>query len=362
MKRRILGILMAAVMCMAVGCGSKEAPSDGASNAQEPETEETVDAVQEENTTQEEAVVQEETAGEDGQASAWVPEKEITIVVPYEAGGNTDIPTRIFAQYMSKYSEKEVTITNIVGAGGRTGVKEVMSADPDGYTFVLQASGFAMQSALGVADFTYEDLDEVGYFLDSSMAIVVRADSAYETLDDLIEAAKAAPGNIKMGSVSGTLPLFGSLYLEEKNGITFNNVDLDGAAKATELLGSRIETYIDGFGAVKQYIDSGDFRCLAIFSDAAPAGYEDIPTLGQLGYDGYGYLKQNFGIWAPKGTDPAAISYVNNLLKQASEDEECIAALEAISYGVCYTTPQEHTAILEETYAAFVKAAEMIVQ
>lgn len=139
-------------------------------------------------------------------------------------------------------------------------------------------------------------------------------------------------------------------------------MDLDGAAKATELLGSRIETYIDGFGAVKQYIDSGDFRCLAIFSDTAPAGYEDIPTLGKLGYDGYGYLKQNFGIWAPKGTDPAAIAYVNNLLKQAAEDEECIAALEAISYGACYTTPEEHTAILEETYAAFVKAAEMIVQ
>ncbi len=359
MKKRFLGILMAAVMCMAAGCGSKEAPAEGDLGTQTTETEE-ADAVQEEDAAQEEAGQEEEA--EDGQASVWVPEKEITIVVPYEAGGNTDIPTRIFAQYMSKYSDKEVAITNIVGAGGRTGVKEVMSADPDGYTFVLQASGFAMQSALGVADFTYEDLDEVGYFLDSSMAIVVRADSSYETLEDLIEAAKAAPGNIKMGSVSGTLPLFGSLYLEEKNGITFNNVDLDGAAKATELLGSRIETYIDGFGAVKQYIDSGDFRCLAIFSDTAPAGYEDIPTLGKLGYDGYGYLKQNFGIWAPKGTDPAAIAYVNNLLKQAAEDEECIAALEAISYGACYTTPEEHTAILEETYAAFVKAAEMIVQ
>lgn len=162
MKKRFLGILMAAVMCMAAGCGSKEAPAEEDLGTQTTETEE-ADAVQEEDAAQEEAGQEEEA--EDGQASVWVPEKEITIVVPYEAGGNTDIPTRIFAQYMSKYSDKEVAITNIVGAGGRTGVKEVMSADPDGYTFVLQASGFAMQSALGVADFTYEDLDEVGYFL-----------------------------------------------------------------------------------------------------------------------------------------------------------------------------------------------------
>lgn len=358
MKKKILAIVLATVMCMAAGCSSKEAPAAPAEDTQKTETENVEDTAQEENA----EVPETEGEGEPEQAAAWTPEKEITIVVPYEAGGNTDIPTRIFAQYMSKYSDQEVTITNIVGAGGRTGVKEVMGADPDGYTLVLQASGFAMQSALGIADFTYEDLDEVGYFLDSSMAIVVRADSAYETLDDLIQAAKDNPGNVKMGSVSGTLPLFGSLYLEEKNGITFNNVDLDGAAKATELLGSRIETYIDGFGAVKQYIDSGDFRCLAIFSDTPPAGYEDIPTLGELGYEGYGYLKQNFGIWAPKGTDPAAIAYVNNLLKLASEDEECLAGLEAISYGVCYTTPEEHTAILEETYAAFEKAAEMIVQ
>lgn len=304
-------------------------------------------------------------AGESGTSQgngSWSPTKDITLVVPYEAGGNTDIPTRIFAQYMSKYSDVEVKITNIQGAGGRTGVQEVMNSDADGYTYVLQASGFAMQSALGIADFTYEDLECCGYFLDSSLALVVNGSSPYETLDELIQAAKDSPGEIKMGSVTGTMPLFASLYLEEKAGISFNNVDLDNTAKATELLSNRIETYIDGFGAISQYVDSGDFRCLALFSDEKAEGYEDIPTLGELGYEGYDYLRQAFGIWAPKGTDSAAVEYINNLMKQASEDEECIAALAEINYKPYYTTPEEHKALLKDTYAKFDEAAKTIVQ
>lgn len=349
--KKSLTILISAVMLLytLVGCGT----------GKEDENKEPVAQSGQQETAE---VPAEDNDGASESTDGWIPEKAITIVVPYDAGGNTDIPTRIFAKYMGEYSDVDVNITNIVGAGGRTGVKEVMNANPDGYMLVLQSSGFAMQSALGVADFTYEDLDAVGYFLESSLALVVSADSPYETLDDLIQAARENPGTLKMGSVAGTLPLFAAMYLEKENDVTFNQVDLAGGSKAPELLSNRIDTYIDGFGAVKQYIDSGDFRCLAIFSSTPVEGYENIPTLDALGYKNFEYLKQNFGLWAPKGTDKEAIAYINNLIKQASENEDCNSQLKEISYNAMYSTSEEHEAILETIYSDFSEAAARIVQ
>lgn len=293
--------------------------------------------------------------------TAWVPEQSITIVVPYEAGGNTDIPMRLFAQYMNKYSDQEFTITNIVGASGRTGALEVKDAEPDGYTLVLQSSGFIMQYGLGIADFTYEDFAPIGYWLDSTMALVVNSDSPYETYEDLVEAAKANEGGLRMGSVTGTLPLFGLTAIEEHEGITFNKVDLAGNAKAPELLSGRIDGYIDGFSSVKQYVDSGDFRCLAILSSTPQKGYEDIPTLADLGYEDIDYLKQDFGLWAPKGTPAEAIAYINGVIEQAAADPECIAELENLGYGTKYTPTEEYTQIMQELYAKFEEVAGSMV-
>lgn len=291
----------------------------------------------------------------------WEPEKKINFVIPYEAGGNTDIPARVFAKYMSKYSAQEVEITNQPGSGGRAGAKKVMNAKADGYTVLLQPSAYPMQSALGIADFTYLDFAPIGYWLDSSMVVVVNAKSDYKTMDDLINAAKASPDTIKMGSVTGTLPLFGVLAIEEQKGVTFNKVDLSGASKSPELLGNRIDGYIDGFGSVKQFVDSGDFRCLGVIDTRKIEGYPDIPTFDELGFTNFSYLKQDFGMWAPKGTPPEAISYINNLIKQASEDEECIAELAAMNYMPKHTTTEEYVAVMEEIYTEFQEAAKSVV-
>ena len=335
MKKIISALLAATMIWSLAACSSQEA-NESAS------TDETTDTTA--------------VSGE------WTPQKDFTIVVPYEAGGNTDIPMRIFVQYMNKYSDKEFSVTNIVGSGGRAGAMEVMKAEPDGYTLLLQSSGFAMQYGLGIADFTYEDFAPIGYWLDSTMALVVNADSSYETYEDLVEAAKDNEGGTRMGSVTGTLPLFGLTAIEQKEGVTFNKVDLSGSAKAPELLSNRIDGYIDGFSSVKQYIDSGDFRCLAILASEPQKGYEDIPTFADLGYTDIAYLKQDFGLWAPKGTPEGAVEYINNVMKQAAEDPECIAELEAQGYGTKYSTTEDYIQSMEEIYSKFEEVAASMVQ
>ena len=340
--KKILVLLLGLVMIVSlIGCG---APDDG-KKAEEPS-----DKVA-------------DNGKDDGEkpADAYVPEKEITFVVPFAAGGNSDVPARIFAKYMSKYSAKEVKVTNITGSGGRVGAKEVMKSDPDGSMLIMQPVGYPMQYALGVADFTYEDFAPIGQWLDSKLAIVVNADSEYKTLDDLINAAKENPETVKMGSVTGTLPLFAIIEVEMQKDIQFKKVDLAGTSKAPELLGNRIDGYIDGFGAVKQYVDSGEFRCLGIISDNEIVGYEQLDTFKELGYENYEYLKQAFGIWAPKGTPKEAVNYINNLIKQAANDPECIEELNKLAYSPAYTTVEAYTKAMEETYAAFQKTAKAII-
>lgn len=337
MKKIVLGMLLISSMLVMAACSQEEAP----------EVAETVST---------EGNAQAETT--DGE---YTPSKDIEFVVPFNAGGNSDIPARVFAKYMSKYSTVEVKVTNIVGSGGRVGAKEVMKADPDGSMLIMQPVGFPMQAALGVADFTYEDFAPVGQWLDSTLAVVVSEDSPYETMDDLIAAAKANPETIKMGSVTGTLPLFATLELEKQGDVTFHKVDLAGASKAPELLGGRIDGYIDGFGAIKQYVDGGQFRCLGIISDVEVVGYEHLDTFSELGFENYEYLKQAFGLWAPKGTPANIVEYINGLIEQAAKDPECIEELNKLAYNPAYNSVEEYTADMATTYKAFQDAAAAIV-
>jgi tripartite-type tricarboxylate transporter receptor subunit TctC len=176
----------------------------------------------------------------------------------------------------------------------------------------------------------------------------------------LVAAAKANPGTIKLGSVTGTLPLFAIIEIELQKKVTFNKVDLAGASKAPELLGNRIDGYIDGFGAVKQYIESGQFRCLAVISDTPVKRFEDIPTFTKAGFSNFGYLKQSFGMWAPKGTPPEAVQYINNLIYKAANDPGCISELEALAYSPAHTTVAEYTENMKNIYAKFKEVAKVI--
>lgn len=340
-KMKFLALMMALIMAVSVltACGGSAAPATPATEAAPQVTE---------------AAPVEEAPAE---VEAWAPTKDITFVVPYEAGGNSDIPARIFAKYMSKYASVSVNVTNIEGAGGRTGAQQAMEMDADGSVVLMQPVAYPMQYSMGVANFTYEDFEPVGQWLNSCLALVVNADSGIENLEQFVAKAQAAPGTVKLGSVSGTLPFFAAMYLQKESGAEYNLVDLS-QNKAPELLSNRIDAYIDGFGAVKQYVDSGEFKCIALFTDTEIASYEHLDTLAELNYEGFGYLKQCFGMWAPKGTPAEAVAYINGIMKQASEDPECVAELIAAGFGPAYMTVDEYTAFMAETYATFVEAAE----
>lgn len=272
----------------------------------------------------------------------WVPEKDITFVVPFEAGGAADIPARIVARYMDKYCDQTITVVNMPGSGGRIGAKEVMKSEPDGYTIMHVPVGWYMQYATGVADFSYEDFETITMWCDSWVGLVVNADSPYNTYEDFIAAAKEEENKITVGAVTGTLPVLAEMAIEQQEGVKFNMVDFGTGTKAPELLGGRVDAYVDGIGAVKSYIEGGQFRCLAIFAHDKVPGFENIPTTEELGYTDFDYLLQSFGLWAPKGTPTGAVEYYADLVRQVAEDPECQAELSSLGYGSTSMSPKDY--------------------
>lgn len=342
--KKLCAILLTIAMVMTLAaCGNAKTEAPAATPAA------VATSVPSDNAASEEAAVEN---------TGWTPKKDVTFVVGFDAGGAADIPARVMAKYMSKYSGVNVVVTNIVGSAGQVAAKQVMESAPDGYTLLHIPVGYYLQAALGNADFTYEDFSPVTMWCDSWVGLVVRADSPYETYEDFVAAVKEKPNTVMMGSVSGTLPQLAALAIQQKEDIAFKMVDLGSNNKATELLGGRIDAYIDGVGQVKQYVDSGDFRVLMAFAKDGTTipGFDGLKTAGSLGYTDFDYLLQSFGMWMSAGADAEVVQYWADIIKACSEDPECIAELNALGYGARHEEPADYAAIckavLEGTRAA----------
>lgn len=279
------------------------------------------------------------------------PEHDITIIVPYEAGGTADVATRLFAEYFAKEVGVAVNVINITGSAGALGAQELAKQDPDGYYLLVSAVGFPVAYAFGGHDFTYEDYAPVARYLSTFNCFCVRSDSPYTTFEEFIAAAQAnEAGFMKTGSLTNTLATMVLFAMQNDFDIKFSYVDLAGNAKSTELLAGRIDAYPDAFAQMKPYIDSGDFRPLAIMNSAGRyEAYPDIPTFAELGMD-YPELDQTWGFWTVKGTDPAIIDYLSSKIELALQSEELAAAWAKITYFPAYQDTEEYTEYLKLLY------------
>ena len=285
------------------------------------------------------------------------PTKNITIVIPFEAGGTTDIGFRVFAKYMQKHMPVNLTVINIAGAGGTIGCREVMSKPADGYTLVVQTGSFPMNHAIGTSDYTYEDFEPVSMIFSPYNALCVRTDSKYKTYEDFADAVKNDP-NFRYGVYTNS-PMTGMmLVFEDFLGVQFKNVVDLPSTKSTELLAGRIDAYADSFASMKPYIDSGEFRCLAVFTENRLEAYPDVPIFSEYGYD-YVVTEQCFGLWAPKGTPKEVVAYLDNAIAETCKNSSGLKdELANLCYVLRYEPTAQYTDWLSRIYPAWMKFAE----
>lgn len=279
------------------------------------------------------------------------PEKDITFIIPFGTGGGTDIAGRFFIAAIDEQIEDVNMIPkNVPGPAGSTGAKELYNSDPDGYTFLIAPAAYPVANITGKLEYTYEDYTQVAQFAKSNMALFVQADSPYNTVDDLVAAAKAQPGELKFGASMGTLLHFATLGFEEHYDIEFAKVAIGGATPmAPELQSGRIVGFIAAVGVGKPLVDSGDFRALAVYGDERNGALPDVQTFTELGSP-YSFT-QNLGVWAPKDTPQEIIDLIAEAAEKACAEEGFVSNMSNVGQKVSYLNGPDYTEVLKGAFA-----------
>ena len=285
-----------------------------------------------------------------GQAASY-PERLIKLVVPFPAGGPTDVAARLIAQAMSSRLGQPVVVENLVGAGGRIGAKAVAGASPDGYTLLL--GGTNVNAIIGAL---YKDIgfDPIASFTPvaavctDTMALAISPNLPPQTFDQFVQYAKDRPGKLTYGAVSGIYTQFAADFFKVKTGTEILFVPYKGGAPAiTDLLGGHIDMVFNNKSTLLTHFKAGKLRPLAVTSKARWPELPDIPTMQELGVTGFP-TEVWFGVLAPAGTPAAIVSTLNAAVNDGLASAEVRASLAELGLEAKIGSPQDLAAALGE--------------
>lgn len=293
------------------------------------------------------------------QAQAW-PAKTVKIVVPYPPGGSVDVVTRKIAAKLQEQTGQTFFVENKAGATGTIGLASVVQAPADGYTLAANDTTYALLPHIfKKLPFDHEkDLLPVSAFVFAPMAVVVKADSKYRTLADLIGAAKAEVNKVTYGTGgAGTTPHFVSEALGIAAGVNFMHVPFKGAGEATlGMLSGTIDFQIASTPGVMGNVKGGKARLLGVSGTKRLATLPDVPTFTEAGLKNFGLI--NFtGLWAPKGTPQAVVDRLQKELATAMASADMKAFAEGIASEPGYWDAATFAKDLSERTAYWGKVA-----
>ncbi len=321
----VLALLVVAVM----GCGVQEGTQDNQGTKEEAQSQEPA---------------QEETA--------WVPERQIEITIPFATGGGNDQIARKLAQIAEEkgFIDKPFSLVNKPGAGGAIGSTEVAQKVGDPYSLV-PISGMWWLTPLLSADVKLDvtkDFTPLASFAADTAVLAVPANSPYKTFDDVIAAAKANPGKISWGIAGPTSAELEIIQgIEQAKGVKFNVVPFEGGGDALKaLIGGHVDFGGRGPGSILKNVEAGLLRpIVTTYKDRVDA-FPDLPTLKELGVDvNYYHVR---GIAAPKDIPQEAIDYYADLFEKIANTDEWQSYLENRDSIIDYKGPNEFAEVVKE--------------
>lgn len=217
------------------------------------------------------------------------PSDPVQVIVPYEAGGATDQMVRVISQPIADgLGTEPLVVLNQPGGAGTIGTTRVVGASPDGYTLGVVAGGpLTVQPHYGRTIYSYDDVTPVARLAVAPIVLAVPASSPWQTLDDMIAAARTTPGSVRYASTGAGNPA--NLAMEKLDGaagIETTQVPFDSSGEAvTAVLGGNVEAAAGVASGFVSSLRSGKLRLLANLGSVKGAGYETVPTLAELGHD-----------------------------------------------------------------------------
>lgn len=251
------------------------------------------------------------------------PSKPITVIVPFAAGGGSDVFVRIFQNAIRKNDlcPQPIVIKNIAGAGGTIGSRTARNAKPDGHTILCLHDGIYTAEHYGNADWGPDDFEPIAATGRSGVVVAVKEDSPYSTLHELMEDARDRPYQLVYGTNLGAPNHYSALFLQNgKSGAKFRFTQTGGGAKRlAQLKGGHIDLTGFSIAEYQQFKDAG-IKALASLGEQRESSFPNLTTALEQDVQATHDLVQFW--WAPKDTPPDRIAYLQNMLSQAMGTKE----------------------------------------
>lgn len=279
------------------------------------------------------------------QAQAAFPERPLTLVVPFAAGGSTDVVARVIAEKMSEDLGQQVVVQNVAGAGGSLGAGNVARADPDGYTILMGTVATHALNPLILKSKPYDaeaDFAPVSLLVVVPNVLVVNPQLPAKSVEELLALLKAEPDKWSYASSGNGTPLHlsGELF-KSMAGVTMEHIPYKGSGPAlNDVLGNQVSIMFDNLPSSSAHIKAGTLRALAVTTSTRAPSFPDIPTMAEAGLPGYETYTWN-ALFAPKGTPKDVVDRLNAAAVKAMADPGVAERMKEFSATIVASSPEE---------------------
>lgn len=288
--------------------------------------------------------------GGGSQGAESFPDRPVTVIVPYEAGGGTDTGARVLQPYVEEELGGSLEIVNITGGSSFTGWTELVNSEPDGYTVGFLVSPNLQTGYLNPEfnrDMSLEDYTPIANQVSDYRTVAVNGqDDRFETIDDLIKYARENEPTITAPGV-GSSDHLGILQINGQHDTNFDVIQTDGsAASRSQVLGGNVDAVAASVGELQSLHQDGELRILAVMSEQRSEYLPEVPTFEEAGYPGV--LSQSArGIAGPSGIDQQVLDKLAGAFRRGIQNQQHIDELAEQALQVNYLNPEDYRQMLQ---------------
>ena len=290
-----------------------------------------------------------------GSMAAWpalaaFPERPVTVICPWSAGGGTDTLLRALSKEAEKHLGQTINVVNQTGGGGAIGHNAIRAARPDGYTVGMITFELNSLPPQGLVPFTWKNFDPLMRINSDPAALTVRADAPYSTVRGFMDYAKSNPGEVTIGnSGPGSVWHIAAGLAADKTGVKVKHVPFDGAQPAvTALVGGHIKAVAVSVAEVRGQVQAGNLKILGVMSADRDGLFPDVPTFKEQGVDVQFYTWRGLGL--PKGVPAEAKAKIVDAYKKAFDSKEFKDFAAKASLNLSYQGEADFTKFLDQNY------------